>query len=120
MNYLPSSHRLTFALDTDRGRYLVNDCEPGFCRVPRELIIEDRRFNNDIKADLILRGIETTKKDGGRAIKFFTGLLPVVQAGVYIGNVLTYGRGGKRIQNGLVLRFSADAGRMTLLYFPAY
>lgn len=120
MTYLPASHRVTFTLDTDRGRYIIDECEPGFTRVPREVIVEDRRFNDDINANLILRGPNTTKKEGGRKITFFTGLIPTAQAGVYLGNVLTFGRNGERIRNGVVLRFSTDAGRMTLRYFPAY
>ncbi len=120
MTYIPTSHMVTFALDTDKGRYTVETCEPGFTRVPRELIVEDRRFNDDINANLILRGTETEKKTGGRSVKFFTGLLPTTQTGVYIGNVLTFGRNGERIRNGVLLRFSTDAARMTLRYFPAY
>lgn len=120
MTYLPASHLMTFALNNDRGRYTVETCDPGFTRVPRELIVEDRRFNDDIKANLILRGTATEKKTGGRSVKFFTGLQPTAQEGVYIGNVLTFGRGGERVRNGVLVRFSTDAGRMTLRYFPAY
>lgn len=125
MTYLPASHRLTFALDVDRGRYIVKECEPGFCKVPRELIVEDRRFNDNIDANFILRGPNTKKKEGttgrsGRAITFFTGLQPTDQTGVYLGNVLTFGKKGERVRNGVLVRFATDAGRMTLRYFPAY
>lgn len=120
MTYLPASHRLTFTMDAERGRYVVETCEPGFARVPRELIVEDRRFNDDINANLILRGTATDKKTGGRSVKFFTGLQPTTHEGVYLGNVLTFGRSGERIRNGVLVRFSTDAGRMTLRYFPAY
>ncbi|MDB5244078.1 MAG: hypothetical protein JWP57_4704 [Spirosoma sp.] len=130
MSYLPTSHRLTFDLDPYRGRYIVKECEPGFCRVPRELIVEDRRFNDNIDADIVLRGPDTKKKEGnaqkggprkgGRKITFFTGLQPTAQIGVYLGNVLTFGRGGDRVRNGVLVRFATDAGRMTLRYFPAY
>jgi hypothetical protein len=120
MTYLPASHRVTFTLDPDRGRYVVAECDPGFTRVPRELIVEDRRFNKDIRADLLLRGTETEKKTGGRSVKFFTGLQPTATPNVYLGNVLTFGRGGAKVQNGVVVRFSTDAGQMTLLYFPAH
>ena len=130
MSYLPTSHRLVFSLDPDRGRYLVKECEPGFCRVPRELIVEDRRFNQNIDANFIVRGPDTSKKEGtghekpgkrpGRKINFFTGLQPTDHTGVYIGNVLTSGRNGSRVRNGVLVRFATDAGRMTLLYFPAY
>ena len=125
MSYLPTSHRLTFALDPDRGRYIVKECEPGFCRVPRELIVEERRYNDNIDADIVLRGPETKKKEGGsrkggRKITFFTGLQPTAQTDVYLGNVLTFGRGGERVRNGVLVRFATDAGRMTLRYFPAY
>ena len=120
MTYLPTSHRLTFALDADRGRYIVKECEPGFCRVPRELIVEDRRFNENIDANFILRGPNTQKKEGGRKITFFTGLQPTDQIGVYLGNVLTVGRNGNRVRNGVLVRFATDAGRMILRYFPAY
>lgn len=120
MMYLPTSHWLTFSLDTEKSRYIVATCEPGFTRVPYELIVEDRRFNNFINADLILRGTTTTKKTGGRAVQFFTGLQPTAYSGVYLGNVLTYGRVGEPIRNGIVVRFSTDAKRMALRYFPAY
>ena len=130
MTYLPASHRLTFTLDPDRGRYLVKECEPGFCKVPRELIVEDRRFNQKIDANFIVRGPDTSKKEGtgkegtgkrsGRKINFFTGLQPTAHTGIYIGNILTFGRGGSRVRNGILIRFTTDAGRMTLLYFPAY
>ena len=120
MTYLPTSHRLTFTLDYDRGRYIIDECEPGFCKVPREVIVEDRRFNDNIDANFILRGPNTQKKEGGRKIAFFTGLQPTAQTGVYLGNVLTFGQKGKRVRNGVLVRFSTDAGRMTLRYFPAY
>lgn len=120
MTYLPASHLITFALDADKGRYTVETCSPGFTGVPREVIVEDRRFNGDINANLILRGPNTTKKANGRKITFFTGLQETTHKGVYLGNVLTYGRAGERIRNGLIVRFSDDAGRLTLRYFPAY
>ena len=120
MTYLPASHPLTFALDSDRGRYVVEICEPGFTRVPRELIVEERRFNEKINAKFILRGTATEKKTGGRSVKFLTGLQPTGHEGIYLCNVLTFGQGGKRILNGVIVRFTADAGRMTLRYFPAY
>lgn len=120
MSYVPASHLVTFTLDTEKGRYVVDTCEPGFVRVPRELIAEDRRFNDDINANLILRGTATEKKTGGRSVKFFTGLQPTNEANVYLGNVLTFGRNSERIRNGVVVRFSADAGRMTLRYYPSY
>lgn len=124
MTYLPTSHRLTFRLDADRGRYIVKECEPGFCKVPRELIVEERRFNDNIDAEVILRGPNTQKKDtgkkSGRKITFFTGLQRTDHTGVYIGNVVTFSQGGNKVRNGLVVQFSTDAGRMTLLYFPAY
>ena len=128
MTYIPTSHRLTFTLDHDRGRYIVDECEPGFCRVPREVIVEDRRFNDNINANFILRGPDTKKKDspegdprkGKRKIVFFTGLQPTAHTGVYLGNVLTFGRGGERVRNGVLVRFATDAGRMSLRYFPAY
>ena len=135
MTYLPTSHRLTFTLDYDRGRYIVDECEPGFCRVPREVIVEDRRFNDNINANFILRGPDTKKKEKGppegdplkggpkkskRKIVFFTGLQPTAHTGVYLGNVLTFGRGGERVRNGVLVRFATDAGRMSLRYFPAY
>lgn len=130
MTYLPASHRLTFTLDYDRGRYIVDECEPGFCRVPREVIVEDRRFNDNINANFILRGPNTKKKEEGpqeggakkgkRKIVFFTGLQPTAHPGIYLGNVLTFGRGGERVRNGVLVRFATDAGRMSLRYFPAY
>lgn len=123
MNYLPASHLVTFSLNQDSGRYTVETCEPGFTRVPRSLIVEDRRFNDDINANLILRGTATEKKDGaakGRKTTFFTGLQPTNREGVYLGNVLTFGRNSQRVRNGVLVRFTADAGRMTLRYFPAY
>jgi hypothetical protein len=120
MTYLPASHLVTFALDTEKGRYTVETCEPGFTRVPRELIVEDRRYNDDINANLIIRGTATEKKAGGRSVKFFTGLQPTAHANVYLGNVLTFGRNGEHIRNGVVVRFTLDAGQMQLRYFPAY
>ena len=125
MSYVPASHFVTFTLDTEKGRYTVESCEPGFTRVPRELIVEDRRFNDEINANLILRGTATEKKTGavprsGRSVKFFTGLQTTAQEGVYLGNVLTFGRSSERIRNGVLVRFTADAGRMTVRYFPAY
>jgi hypothetical protein len=124
MTYLPTSHRLTFRLDVDRGRYIVKECEPGFCKVPRELIVEERRFNNNIDADVILRGPSTQKKGTGkktgRKITFFTGLQRTDYTGVYIGNVVTAGLRGDKVRNGVIVQFSTDAGRMTLRYFPAY
>ena len=124
MTYLPASHRLTYRLDVDRGRYMVKECEPGFCKVPRELIVEERRFNDKIDADFILRGPNTQKKGTGkgtgRKITFFTGLQRTAHEGVYIGNVLTFGQRGNPVRNGVVVRFTTDAGRMTLCYFPAY
>jgi hypothetical protein len=120
MSYLPASHLLTFTLDAERSRYTVETCEPGFTRVPREVVVEDRRFNDEINANLILRGTATEKKTGGRSVKFFTGLQPTTHANVYLGNVLTFGRNGERIRNGVVVRFTPDAARMQLRYFPAY
>lgn len=130
MTYLPTSHRLTFRLDADRGRYIVKECEPGFCKVPRELIVEERRFNDKIDAEFILRGASTQKKKGvegragrvhaGRKITFFTGLQRTDHTGVYLGNVLTFGQKGNPVRNGVVVHFAADAGRMVLLYYPAY
>ena len=125
MMYIPASHFLTFALDYDKGRYVVKECEPGFCKVPREVIAEERRFNENIDAQLILRGPNTEKKEGTgkgakRKITFFTGLQPTAHTGVYIGNVLTFGRNGSKVQNGVLVRFATDAGRMSLRYFPAY
>ncbi len=124
MTYLPTSHRLTFRLDADRGRYIVKECEPGFCKVPRELIVEERRFNDNIDAEVILRGPETQKKGtgkgSGRKITFFTGLQRTDHIGVYIGNVMTFGQGGNKVRNGVIVQFSTDAGRMALCYFPAY
>ncbi|MFC5412381.1 hypothetical protein ACFPMF_23860 [Larkinella bovis] len=126
MTYLPTSHRLTYRLDIDRGRYIVKECEPGFCKVPRELIVEERRFNDNIDAEFILRGPDTKKKEPGtgkrsaRKITFFTGLQRTNYAGVYIGNVVTFGQGGSKVRNGVIVQFSTDAGRMTLRYFPAY
>ena len=118
--YLPVSFRVTFALDTERGRYTVEECEPGFTRVPRELIVEHRQFNNAINADLILRGPNTEKKEGGRKIPFFTGLIPTAQPCVFHGNVLTFSKQGERVKNGVVVKFSADAARLVVRYFPAY
>ena len=122
MSYIPTSYRLTFRLDADRGRYIVKECEPGFCKVPRELAVEERRFNDNIDAQIILRGPNTKKKDTGkgRKITFFTGLQRTNYTGVYIGNVLSYGQQGGKVQNGVIAHFSTDAGRLTLLYFPAY
>ncbi|MBO0949460.1 hypothetical protein [Fibrella forsythiae] len=120
MTYVPTSHLVSFVIDNERGRYIVQNCEPGFTRVPRELIVEDRRFNDDINANLILRGTATEKKTGGRSVKFFTGLQPTNEANVFLGNVLTFGRNGERIRNGVVVRFTADAGCMTLRYFPTF
>ncbi|MBD2699843.1 hypothetical protein IC229_04295 [Spirosoma sp. BT702] len=124
MTYLPTSHRLTFRLDADRGRYIVKECEPGFCKVPRELTVEERRFNDNIDAEVILRGPNTQKKETGkgarRKIIFFTGLQRTDYVGVYIGNVVTFGQRGDKVRNGVVVQFSTDAGRMTLRYFPAY
>ena len=124
MTYLPTSHRLTFRLDADRGRYIVKECEPGFCKVPRELIVEERRFNNNIEAEVILRGPNTQKKEtgkkGGRKITFFTGLQRTAYTGVYLGNVVTFSQSGGKVRNGVVVQFSTDAGCMTLRYFPAY
>lgn len=124
MTYLPTSHRLIYRLDIDRGRYIVKECEPGFCKVPRELTVEERRFNEKIDAEFILRGPETQKKgtgkSAGRTIKFFTGLQRTDHLGVYIGNVMTFGQGGSKVRNGVLVHFSADAGHMVLCYFPAY
>ena len=118
--YLPVSFRVAFTLDTDRGRYIVEECEPGFTRVPRELVVEHRQFNKTINAELILRGPNTEKKEGGRKIPFFTGLIPTATPNIYLGNVLTFGRDGKPVRNGIVVRFSTDAARMVVRYFPAY
>ena len=118
--YMPVSFRVAFTLDTDRGRYAVEECEPGFTRVPRELIVEHRQFNNAINAELILRGPDTEKKEGGRKIPFFTGLIPTSTPNVYLGNVLTFTKKGERVRNGVVVRFSTDAARMVVRYFPAY
>ncbi|GAB3689143.1 hypothetical protein GCM10027592_05130 [Spirosoma flavus] len=128
MSYLPTSHRLTFRLDADRGRYLVKECEPGFCKVPRELIVEERRFNDNIDAEVILQGPTTQKKEtakgtgkkSGRKITFFTGLQRTDYPGVYIGNVVTFGQRGEKVRNGVIVQFTTDSGRMTLRYFPAY
>jgi len=120
MIYIPASHLITFTLDQESGRYVVQTCEPGFTRVPREVIVEDRRYNDDINAKLILRGTETQKKTKGRLVKFFTGLQPTQIQGVYLGNVLTVGRNGEKVKNGVIVRFSTDAGYMSLRYFPAY
>ena len=121
MTYLPASHRLTFALDAERGRYIVVTCEPGFTRVPRELIVEDRRYNDTINANLIIKGTETEKKaNGKRGAKFFGGLQPTAYLNVYLGNVLTVGRNGSQVRNGVMVRFSTDAGRMSVRYFPAH
>lgn len=124
MTYIPTSHRLAYQLDADRGCYIVKECEPGFCKVPRELTVEERRFNKEIDADFILRGSETQKKGTGkgvgRTIKFFTGLQRTNYTGVYIGNVVTFGQGGSKVRNAVLIRFSADAGSMILRYFPAY
>jgi hypothetical protein len=118
--YLPVSFRVTFAINTDRGRYTVEECEPGFTRVPRELIVEHRQFNDAINAELILRGPNTEKKEGGRKIPFFTGLIPTRTPNVYLGNVLTFTKQGERVRNGVVVRFSTDAATMVVRYFPAY
>lgn len=124
MTYLPTSHRLIFRLDVDRGRYIIKECEPGFCKVPRELIVEERRFNDKIDAEFILRGPETQKKGtgkgSGRKITFFTGLQRTDHTGVYIGNVMTFGQRGDKVRNGVIVQFSTDAGRMVIRYFPAY
>ena len=121
MIWLPDHKRLTFTLDPDRGRYRVETCPPGFTKVPSELIVEERQ-SDGIRhdANLILRGPNTQKEGEKRRLTFFTGLLPVPFCDVYDGDILTFNRESKRVKNYLLIRFSADATRLTLLYFPAF
>jgi hypothetical protein len=118
---IPDYKRLSFDLDRDRGRYLIRICPPGFAKVPAELIVEERRsdgIRHDV--DLILRGSNTHKEGQKRRLNFFTGLRPTQYANVFDGDVLTFGREGKAVKNYVVVRFTPDAERLTLLYFPAF
>ena len=121
MTYIPDYKRLSFDLDREKGRYLIRICPPGFTKVPGELIVEERRgdaIRNDV--DLILRGPNTHKEGQKRKISFFTGLRPTQFTDVYDGDIVTFGIGGKRVKNYVLLRFTPDAGRLLLLYFPAF
>ncbi|ADB41828.1 hypothetical protein [Spirosoma linguale] len=118
---IPDFKRLSFDLNRERGRYLVRICPPGFTKVPGELIVEERRsdaIRNDV--DLILRGPNTQKDGQKRRISFFTGLRSTQYADVYDGNILTFGQGGKKTTHYVLLRFTPDAGRLILLYFPSF
>lgn len=128
MIWIPANFRTVYDLDRERGRYVLTVCPPGFIRVPPELIVE-RRQSDVIRADadLILKGAQTEKgtdtTESGkpkRHSKFFTGLLPTAYADIFDGDVLTKGRESKKVKNYLLIRFSPDAGRLTLLYFPGY
>ena len=121
MIHLPDCKRLSFDLDREKGRYQLRICPPGFTKVPGELIVEERRsdvIRTDV--DLILRGPSTYKEGQKRKITFFTGLRPAQYADVYDGDILTFGVGGKRTKNYVLVRFTPDAGRLLLLYFPSF
>lgn len=121
MTYIPECKRLSFDLDREKGRYQVRICPPGFTKVPAELIIEERqsdKIRNDV--ELILRGPTTQKEGSKRKLTFFTGLRPTQFTDVYDGDILTFGQGGKPVKNYVLLRFTPDAGRLILLYFPAF
>lgn len=128
MIWIPVYFRTVYDLDRERGRYLLTICPPGFIRTPAKLIVEGRQSDTiRADADLILRGPETEKGTDTtangtpkRQSKFFTGLLPSDFTDVYDGNVLTKGRESKRVKNYLLIRFTPDAGRLTLLYFPGW
>lgn len=126
MIWIPTYFRTVYDLDRERGRYLLTVCPPGFVRVPGELIVEQRQ-SNVIRADaeLILRGPDKEKGSDApdnqkRHLKFFTGLLPTAYADVFDGNVLSKGRETKKVRNYVLIRFTPDASRLTLLYFPGY
>lgn len=118
---IPDYKRLSFGLDRDRGRYLIRICPPGFAKVPAELIVEERR-TDVIRTDvnLVLRGPKTHKEGTKRRIDFFTGLRPTQYPDVFDGDVLTDGLAGKVVKNYILVRFTPDADRLTLLFFPAY
>lgn len=121
MIYIPDFKRLSFDLNRERSRYVLRICPPGFTKVPSELIVEERRsdaIRNDV--DLILRGPKVQNDSQKRMIPFFTGLRPTQYADVYDGNILTSGQSSKQIKNHVMLRFTPDAGRLTLLYFPSF
>lgn len=128
MIWVPVHFRTVYDLDRERGRYLLTICPPAFNRTPAELIVEQRQSDTiRADADLILRGPEKEKGDATNATgkpkrqnKFFTGLLPSAYTDVYDGNVLTKGRESKRVKNYLLIRFTPDVGRLTLLYFPGW
>ena len=131
MIFMPVHFRTVYDLDRERGRYLLTVCPPAFNRTPAELIVEQRQSDTiRADADLILRGPgkETDTSDNAtdttgkpkRHSTFFTGLLPTAYTDVYDGNVLTKGRESKRVKNYLLIRFTPDAGRLTLLYFPGW
>lgn len=121
MTYVPDSKRLTYTLDRERARYVVEQCPPGFTRLPAELIVEDTQ-SDGILAEQIIRGPNTytDKGMGKRRLKFFTGLRPTAYANTYGGNDMTFGRGGVKVVSLILFRFSPDAGRLTLLYFPGF
>ena len=118
---IPEYKRLLFDLDRDRSRYLIRVCPPGFTKVPAELIVEERQ-SDVIRTDvsLILRGPNTHKEGQKRRINFFTGLRPTQFTDVFDGDILTFGRDGGKVKNYIVIRFTPDAGRLILLYFPAF
>lgn len=121
MMYIPDYKRLSFDLNRERGRYLLRICPPGFTKVSAELIVEERqseKIRNDV--GLILRGPNSQKDGNKRRLTFFSGLLPSQFTDVYDGNVLTFGVGGKRTSNYILVRFTPDASRLIVLYFPAF
>lgn len=121
MIHIPDCKRLAYDLDRERGRYVVRICPPGFTKVPAELLVEERQsdvIRTDV--DLILRGPNTHKEGGKRRLTFFTGLRPARYTDVYDGDILTFGTGGKRIKNYVLVRFTPDAERLTLLFFPSF
>lgn len=128
MMWIPVHVKTVYDLDRDRGRYVLTVCPPAFTRTPAELIVEQRQ--SDViraDADLILRGAkkesvadETTTGKAKRTHAFFTGLLPTGYVDLFDGNVLTRGRDGKTVKNYLLIRFTPDAGRLTMLYFPGW
>lgn len=126
MIWIPTYFRMVYDLDRERSRYTLTVCPPGFNRVPVELIVEQRQ-SDVIRADanLILRGPDKERDTDAptsskRHHKFFTGLLSAGYVDYYDGNVLTRGREAKKVKNYVLVRFTPDAGRLTLLYFPSF
>ncbi|SOD96401.1 hypothetical protein [Spirosoma fluviale] len=122
MIVLPTiTRRTVHDLNHEKRRYQLRICPPGFTAVPQDLTVEDRRFNRDINADLLLSGPKTKDQDSGkRKANFFTGLQPTRYADVYTGSIRSKGKGGKMSHSYLLARFTPDANTLTILYFPGF